>query len=73
MRIGPVYTPREFRGQGYASACVAAVSQYLLESGRQFCTLFTDLGNPTSNKIYMNIGYAPVCDADEYKFETPEA
>lgn len=71
MRIGPVYTPREFRGQGYASACVAAVSQYLLESGRQFCTLFTDLGNPTSNKIYMNIGYAPVCDADEYKFDMP--
>jgi predicted GNAT family acetyltransferase len=68
MRIGPVYTPREFRGQGYASACVAAVSQHLLESGRQFCTLFTDLANPTSNKIYMNIGYEPVCDVDEYKF-----
>jgi predicted GNAT family acetyltransferase len=68
MRIGPVYTPREFRGKGYASACVAAVSQHLLDRGRKFCTLFTDLANPTSNKIYMQIGYAPVCDADEYKF-----
>jgi hypothetical protein len=69
MRIGPVYTPREFRGKGYASACVAAVSQHLLDSGRKFCTLFTDLANPTSNKIYMRIGYEAVCDVDEYKFE----
>lgn len=68
MRIGPVYTPREFRGRGYASACVAAVSQHLLDSGRKFCTLFTDLANPTSNKIYMRIGYEPVCNVDEYKF-----
>lgn len=68
MRIGPVYTPHEFRGKGYASACVAAVSQQLLESGRKFCTLFTDLGNSTSNKIYKQIGYEPVCDVDEYKF-----
>lgn len=68
MRIGPVYTPREFRGRGYASACVAAVSQHLLNSGRKFCTLFTDLANLTSNKIYMQIGYEAVCDVDEYKF-----
>lgn len=68
MRIGPVYTPPDFRGRGYASACVAAVSQHLLEGGRQFCTLFTDLANPTSNKIYMQIGYQPVCDVEEYKF-----
>ena len=26
------------------------------------------LANPTSNKIYQNIGYEPVCDVDEYKF-----
>ncbi len=68
MRIGPVYTPPEQRGHGYASALTAAVSQYLLDSGRKFCTLFTDLANPTSNKIYQAIGYAPVCDVDEYKF-----
>lgn len=68
MRIGPVYTPKEFRGRGYASVCTAAVSQHLLDSGRQFCTLFTDLANPTSNKIYQRIGYRPICDVDEYKF-----
>ena len=68
MRLGPVYTPPEFRRKGYASACTAWVSQYLLDSGRKFCTLFTDLANPTSNHIYQEVGYEPVCDVDEYKF-----
>jgi predicted GNAT family acetyltransferase len=70
MRVGPVYTPPERRGKGYASACVAAVSQQLLDEGRSFCTLFTDLSNPTSNHIYQAIGYQPVCDADVYEFTT---
>ncbi len=68
IRIGPVYTPPERRGHGYASACVAGMSQYLLDSGRQFCFLFTDLRNPTSNHIYQVIGYQPVCDFTEYRF-----
>jgi predicted GNAT family acetyltransferase len=69
MRIGPVYTPPELRGRGYASACVAALSQELLDGGRKFCFLFTDLSNPTANHIYQTIGYEPVCDVDEYQFE----
>ena len=69
IRIGPVYTPPELRGKGYASACVAALSQRLLDEGRRFCFLFTDLSNPTSNKIYQAIGYHPVSDADVYVFE----
>ncbi len=71
MRIGPVYTPAAFRGRGYASAATAAVSQHLLDGGRRFCTLFTDLANPTSNKIYRQIGFEPVCDVDQYRFEAP--
>jgi len=47
---------------------VAGVSQHLLDGGRIFCTLFTDLANPTSNHIYQAIGYEPVCDVDEYQF-----
>jgi len=69
IRIGPVYTPPESRGRGYASACVATLSQHLLESGRTFCYLFTDLANPTSNHIYQAIGYNPVNDVDVYEFE----
>jgi predicted GNAT family acetyltransferase len=70
-RIGAVYTPPELRGRGYASALVAAVSQTQLDAGRRFCFLFTDLANPTSNKIYRDIGYEAVCDVDEYRFEGP--
>jgi predicted GNAT family acetyltransferase len=63
-----VYTPPELRGRGYASACVAGISQRMLDRGRTFCFLFTDLANLTSNKIYQDIGYRPVCDVNEYKF-----
>ena len=66
--IGPVYTPRPFRGRGYASALTARASQLQLEGGKQFTALFTDLSNPTSNSIYQKIGYRPVCDFDLYRF-----
>lgn len=67
--ISLVYTPPELRGRGYATACVARLSQLFLDSGRNFCVLFTDLSNPTSNRIYQKIGYAPVCDFTEYIFD----
>jgi predicted GNAT family acetyltransferase len=57
--IGAVYTPPELRGRGYASAAVAELSQRLLDAGRKFCTLYTDVANPTSNKIYRAVGFRP--------------
>jgi predicted GNAT family acetyltransferase len=69
VRIGAVYTPPEHRRRGYASACVAALSQLLLGRGRRYCFLFTDLANPTSNRIYRQIGYEPVSDVQEMRFE----
>jgi hypothetical protein len=66
--VSYVYTPPEDRGRGYASAVVAALSQHLLDSGFEFCTLFTDLANPTSNHIYQQIGYRPVADFDQIRF-----
>jgi uncharacterized protein len=71
IRVVAVYTPRERRGRGYASACVAALSQLLLDGGRKFCFLFTDLSNPTSNSIYQAIGYTPVSDLESYTFADP--
>jgi predicted GNAT family acetyltransferase len=68
IRVGPVYTPPDARGHGYASNLVAEVSQLQLDAGRKFVFLFTDLANPTSNKIYQDIGYEPVIDVDEYEF-----
>jgi predicted GNAT family acetyltransferase len=67
--INMVYTPTELRGGGYASACVASLSQHLLNLGYKFCSLFTDLSNPTSNNIYMKIGYRVVCDCKGYSFK----
>jgi predicted GNAT family acetyltransferase len=69
IRIGPVYTPPGRRGRGYASALTAAVSTVRLGSGARVCFLYTDLANPTSNRIYQNVGYEPVCDAAEFRFE----
>ena len=68
IRVGPVYTPPELRGRGYASALTAALTQRLLDEGRRFCFLFTDLANPTSNNIYQRIGYRPVIDVDLWRF-----
>src|SRR5271168_5002041 len=68
IRVAWVYTPPENRGKGFAGACVAALSQKLLDDGRKFCFLYTDLANPTSNHIYQTIGYEPVIDATVYSF-----
>jgi predicted GNAT family acetyltransferase len=69
IRIGPVYTPPGLRRRGYASACVAAASQAQLDSGRRSCFLFADNANPTSNHIYLTIGYQPVSDVTVYRFD----
>lgn len=66
--VSLVYTPPELRGRGYASNLVAKVSQQILDNGKQFCFLFTDLANPTSNKIYQAIGYEHVADIMLYDF-----
>ncbi|WP_239001099.1 GNAT family N-acetyltransferase [Jiangella asiatica] len=71
VRIGPVYTPPDHRGRGYASALVSRVSQAALDAGASRCMLYTDLANPTSNRIYAAIGYRPVADVTAYAFTAP--
>ena len=68
IRLGPVYTPPDKRGRGYASGARPPASRLLLASGR-FCFLFTDLANPTSNSIYQQVGYRPVTDVDQWLFD----
>ena len=69
IRVGPVYTPPEHRGRGYATSLVADLTAERLAAGLEFCFLFTDLTNPTSNAIYARIGYEPVADWDQWAFE----
>ncbi len=66
-RINSVYTPPELRGNGYASALVAGVSQNVLDDGLT-PILFTDISNPISNRVYTNIGYIECGRIDEFKF-----
>jgi predicted GNAT family acetyltransferase len=68
VRIGPVYTPMEARRRGYASSAVAAASLRALEAGAHTCMLFTDLANPTSNKIYADVGYRRFGEWEETEF-----
>jgi uncharacterized protein len=71
VRINFVYTPPVFRRRGYASNLVAHLTQRMLDEGRKFCFLFTDQANPTSNRIYQQIGYTAVGDSERWDFETP--
>ncbi|GED30530.1 GNAT family N-acetyltransferase [Brevibacillus centrosporus] len=61
--------PLSRRKNGYASTCVAILSQQLLDAGYQFCSLYTDLANPTSNRIYQAIGYRPIQDSVVLRFD----
>lgn len=69
VRIGPVYTPRPLRRRGYAGSAVAAVSRRALAGGAARCMLYTDLTNPTSNKIYAEVGYQRCGDWEEIALE----
>lgn len=69
VRIGYVYTPPELRGNGYASAITAALSQKFLDEGKRFCFLFTDKNNPISNSIYAKIGYRLAGEFDKIEFK----
>ena len=67
--VAHVYTPPYVRGKGYASSIVAQISQLALDTGFTKCVLYTDLANPTSNSIYQKIGYKPICDSLQVKFD----
>lgn len=68
VRLGPVYTPPGRRCRGYASAAVAQASRDALAAGARSCMLFTDLANPTSNRIYADVGYRRFAEWEELQF-----
>jgi GNAT superfamily N-acetyltransferase len=70
VRLGPVYTPPERRGRGYAGRLVAELTRSLLDDGHRVC-LFTDQANPVSNRVYERIGFRPVVDTAELRLVGP--
>jgi predicted GNAT family acetyltransferase len=72
-RIGPVYTPAEHRGHGYAAALTAAVAEDALAKGAVAVTLFADAANPTSNNVYRRIGFREVAWVVDLRFADPAA
>lgn len=69
-RVGPVFTPRQHRGGGIASYVVGELTRRGLAAGHRMC-LFTDVDNPTSNKIYEALGYRAVADMAEHTLVVP--
>ena len=67
-RVGPVYTPPQFRRRGYGTAVTAAVTRAALLAGARDVVLYTDLSNPTSNSIYLALGFRPDHDSQELRF-----
>jgi hypothetical protein len=67
-RVGPVWTPPEYRRRGYAAAVTTAATQAILEAGAT-AVLYTDLANPTSNGVYARLGYRMVGESAEWVFD----
>jgi predicted GNAT family acetyltransferase len=67
-RIGPVYTPPQYRGHGYGSAVTAAAAGWAQQALAKHVVLHTDLANPISNAIYPRIGFRQKHDAVEIAF-----
>lgn len=63
VRIAPVATPREHRGQGYATALTAALVRSLRQSGSETIVLATDIEAPIPNAIYARIGFRPTTES----------
>ena len=63
IRVAPVYTPPEHRGRGFAAGATAAATRAALDAGVEEVLLYTDLANPTSNRLYARLGYRPVEDS----------
>ena len=59
-RISAVYTPNEFRRNGYAANAVAAACEIALADDASFCVLFADREPSQPSRVYRRVGFEPV-------------
>jgi predicted GNAT family acetyltransferase len=62
--IAGVYTPPALRRR--AGSVTAAVVECIFAEGKTAACLYTDLGNPSSNRCYTKIGFKPACRSWHY-------
>ena len=67
MLLSYVFTPVEYRGEGYAAANVYYLCKALLEEGCEFCAMLVDKKNPLSVRAYEKIGFELLDDIYVYK------
>ncbi|WP_350280753.1 GNAT family N-acetyltransferase [Kribbella sp. HUAS MG21] len=67
VRLGPIYTPPEFRRRGYGAALTALVARNLQPA--EVC-LRTDLGNPHSHGVYQQLGFETVADLRRFQLSS---
>ncbi len=68
VRIAPVFTPPAERGKGYGSACVGQLTRQLLQGGAAWCSLFADVADPMTNRLYRRLGYEQAVSYRHYYF-----
>ena len=64
-RIGPVFTPEEWRAHGYGSGVTAALCEELVSRGSRVI-LYADADYPTSNRVYQRLGFREMDELIEY-------
>ena len=67
--MGGVYTPEEYRRNGYSSALVSQLAKRILEDGNPYCVVHTDAGNAISNRMYINMGFEQIADMKDIVFD----
>ena len=68
-RVSYVYTPPALRGRGHASAITEWITARILEEGKRYACLTTDLSNGTSNALYARLGYRLIGEASMIAFD----
>jgi len=67
-----IYTPVEYRGEGYAAANLYYLSKALLDEGYEYCTILVDKKNPLTVRAYEKIGYQVLDEFSEYRLISAE-
>jgi len=59
IRISALYTPPEFRGQGFATSAISTLVEKAITDGASFVTLHAQHGDTVEN-FYTKIGFTPI-------------